>query len=106
MLVPIGPPTWDCTARSSAPAGFFLFVFAVSWVFGREFSDGTVKDLLAVPVARASNYPRKFWVVAVWSVVLSVVIYLAGLVMGVVIGLPGWIASAVVLHAQATSLVA
>jgi ABC-2 type transport system permease protein len=29
-----------------AVGGFFLFVLIISWVFGREFADGTVKDLL------------------------------------------------------------
>src|SRR5512142_2185254 len=28
-----------------ATGGFFLFVLILSWVFGREFVDGTVKDL-------------------------------------------------------------
>ena len=32
-----------------AAGGFFLFVLVISWVFGREFSDKTIKDLLAVP---------------------------------------------------------
>ena len=37
-----------------AAGGFFFFVFAISWMFGREFVDGTLKDLLAVPVPRAT----------------------------------------------------
>ena len=36
-----------------AAVGFFLFVLTISWVFGREFADGTLKDMLAVPVQRA-----------------------------------------------------
>jgi ABC-2 type transport system permease protein len=39
-------------AQIVAAGGFFLFVLAISWVFGREFADGTLKDLLAVPVPR------------------------------------------------------
>ena len=31
---------------------FFLLILAVSWIFGREFADGTLKDMLAVPVPR------------------------------------------------------
>jgi hypothetical protein len=45
---------------SVAIAGFFLFCLITSWVFGREFSDGTLKDLLAVPVPRASILLAKF----------------------------------------------
>ena len=47
--------------------GFFLFVLAISWVFGREFADGTLKDMLAVPVPRASILLAKFVVAAIWS---------------------------------------
>ena len=72
-----------------AAGGFFLFVMAISWTFGREFSDGTVKDLLAVPVPRSSILLAKFIVVGIWSVVLAVIIYGTGLLMGVVIQLPG-----------------
>ncbi|HLE51770.1 MAG TPA: ABC transporter permease, partial [Anaerolineales bacterium] len=48
-----------------AAGGFFLFVLAVSWVFGREFADGTLKDMLAVPVQRSSILLAKFIVVAI-----------------------------------------
>ena len=72
-----------------AAGGFFLFVLAVSWVFGREFADGTLKDLLAVPVQRSSILLAKFTVVAIWSAALTVVILMVGLVMGAIIALPG-----------------
>jgi ABC-2 type transport system permease protein len=72
-----------------AVGGFFLLVMAVSWVFGREFADGTLKDLLAVPVERASILLAKFIVVAIWSVLLTIVIFIASLVMGVILKLPG-----------------
>ena len=72
-----------------AAGGFFLFVLAISWIFGREFSDGTVKDMLAVPVQRSSILLAKFLVVAAWSVMLTIVIFLVSLVMGAVIRLPG-----------------
>ena len=72
-----------------AAGGFFLFVLAISWIFGREFSDGTLKDMLAVPVQRSSILLAKFIVVGIWSAALTVIIYLAGMLMGVIIRLPG-----------------
>jgi ABC-2 type transport system permease protein len=71
-----------------AAGGFFLFILIISWVFGREFADGTLKDLLAVPVPRSSILLAKFIVVAVWSGVLTMVIFIVGLVMGAIIKLP------------------
>jgi ABC-2 type transport system permease protein len=71
-----------------AAGGFFLFVLAISWVFGREFVDGTLKDMLAVPVQRSSILLAKFIVVAVWSAALAMAILAIGLVMGAIIRLP------------------
>jgi ABC-2 type transport system permease protein len=72
-----------------AAGGFFIFVLVISWVFGREFADGTVKDLLAVPVSRESILLAKFFTVAIWSLALTALIVVAGLVTGTLIGLPG-----------------
>ncbi len=71
-----------------AAGGFLLFCLIVSWVFGREFVDGTVKDLLAVPVPRASILLGKFIVAAAWSAAAAALIFVTGLVLGVLIGLP------------------
>jgi ABC-2 type transport system permease protein len=71
-----------------AAGGFLLFVFIVSWVFGREFTDRTLKDMLAVPVQRSSIVLAKFIVVALWSAALAVVILIGGLVTGALINLP------------------
>jgi ABC-2 type transport system permease protein len=72
-----------------AAGGFFLFVLAISWVFGREFADGTLKDMLAVPVQRSSIILAKFIVTAIWSAALTIVMFIVGLVMGAIIKLPG-----------------
>ena len=72
-----------------AAGGFILFVLITSWTFGREFSDGTLKDMLAVPVQRSSILLAKFILVAVWSAGLSIIILVIGLSMGAVMHLPG-----------------
>lgn len=77
--------------------GFFFFVLAVSWVFGREFADGTLKDMLAVPVQRSSILLAKFIVVTAWCAVMAGMIFIFGLLMGVILQLPGGSLS-VILH--------
>lgn len=72
-----------------ASGGFFLLVFAASWVFGREFADGTVKDLLAVPVSRSSILLAKFIVLGAWSALHTVLIFVTSLGMGALLRLPG-----------------
>jgi len=83
------PAYMNLFAQMIAAGGFIFFCLIVSWVFGREFSDGTLKDMLAVPVPRASILLAKFAVSAAWSAGLSLVILILGLGMGALIGLPG-----------------
>ncbi len=82
-------PTYlNMVVQAVAVGGFFIFCLIISWVFGREFSDGTLKDLLAVPVPRASILLAKFIVVAVWSAALTVEIYVVSLLVGALFQLP------------------
>ena len=70
--------------------GLILFILITSWIFGREFSDGTLKDMLAVPVQRGSIVLAKYIVLAIWAEAMTVVIFITGLVMGALIHLPGF----------------
>ena len=76
------------SAQIIVAGGFFLFTFAISWVFGREFADGTLKDMLAVPISRLTILLAKFIVVAVWSAALTVVILILSIMTGALIDLP------------------
>jgi len=76
-------------AQIIAAGGFIFSVFAASWVFGREFADGTLKDMLAVPVQRGSILLAKFAIVAVWSATLVMLVFVVSLIMGAIIQLPG-----------------
>jgi ABC-2 type transport system permease protein len=69
--------------------GLILFILILSWVFGREFTDGTLKDLLAVPVQRGSIVLAKYIVAAIWCEAMVLVVFIAGAIMGALLGLPG-----------------
>lgn len=77
-------------AQATAVGGAMLFSLVTGWVFGREFADGTVKDLLALPTPRAAIVAAKFVVVAVWGAALAALVLVLGLVVGAAVGLPGW----------------
>ena len=64
-----------------------MFSLLESWVFGREFADRTLKDLLAVPVVRGNIILAKFLVVVLWSLLLTVIFVLVSLLLGAAIGL-------------------
>jgi hypothetical protein len=73
-----------------AGVGLLGFGFVTSWVFGREYSDETAKDLLALPVSRSSIVLSKFAVIVVWCVLLSLVLFACGLAIGGMLQLPNW----------------
>ncbi len=74
----------------AAGVGLLGFAFVTSWVFGREYSDRTAKDLLALPVPRSSIVLSKLIIVATWCALLSVILFSVGLVVGGLIRFPGW----------------
>jgi ABC-2 type transport system permease protein len=77
-------------AQAAAIGGALVFAIVTAWVFGREFSDHTVKDLLALPTSRESIIGAKFIVIAVWTTLLSLFIFLIGLIVGALVDIPGW----------------
>ena len=81
-----------------AAGGFFLYILIISWVFGREFTDGTLKDILAVPVPRGNIVLAKYIVATAWCAALSILIFVVGLAMGAVIQLPGVSTRVIVQH--------
>ena len=58
--------------QTVAVGGFLIFGMTVIWIFGREFSDRTAKDLLALPTSRIAIVAAKFAVAAAWCGLLAV----------------------------------
>jgi len=73
---------------SAMPACTIFFSFIASWVFGREFSDRTAKDLLALPTPRSAIVTAKLLIVVSWSAALAAWAYLVSIGVGTAIGLP------------------
>jgi ABC-2 type transport system permease protein len=70
--------------------GAILFAMITSWVFGREFSDHTAKELMALPTSRAVIVSAKFVLLMLWTMSLTLLVVLAGLGVGIAVGIPGW----------------
>ncbi len=68
--------------------GIILFGLIASWVFGREYSDRTVKDLLALPTPRSAIVVGKCVVIAAWSAAVTVIAGLVALCIGTALDLP------------------
>lgn len=70
-----------------AVGGWILFALLTAWIFGREFSDRTLKTLLAVPTPRWATVVAKLLVAAALSALLSIWVLGLGLAAGAIIGL-------------------
>ncbi|WP_207782513.1 ABC transporter permease [Phytoactinopolyspora limicola] len=73
------------TAQITAAGALLAFGVALSWTFGREFTDGTITGLFALPVSRpvvalAKLYIHMLWTAAV-SLTLTMLILTGGLVL-------------------------
>lgn len=84
------PTFFGFEAQAVAAGGMVLFSIITIWVFGREFSDHTAKELLALPTSRETIVTAKFIVIIVWSLALTLLIFGIGLVTGTLVDIPGW----------------
>jgi len=70
--------------------GLIIFGFIFVWIFGREFSDKTVYDMLSLPTSRVTIIITKVITVAYWSVALILLVFVLMLGIGALLQLPGW----------------
>lgn len=92
--ITIGTADWagmfNLLGQAVAIGGMILFGIITIWSFGREFSDHTVKDLLALPTSRAAIVTAKCIVIAAWSFILTLLVIGVGLIIGELVDIPGW----------------
>jgi ABC-2 type transport system permease protein len=89
-----GEPNWNnylaLLLQGVSAIGLIGFGFITSWVFGREYSENTLKDILALPVSRSSIVVSKLLTVVLWSILLSCIFVVFSIVFGYLYGIPGW----------------
>jgi ABC-2 type transport system permease protein len=90
------PTYWSLLGQAVTVGGSILFAFLTAWVFGREFADRTVRGLLACATPRRTIVFAKALVIAAWGAAISGWILLLSLVIGGLIGIPGWSGSAAI----------
>ena len=76
--------------QAIAVGGAIVFSIVTAWIFGREFSDHTAKDLLALPTSREKIVTAKLLTLSAWALATSLGVYLIGLLVGTLIDIPGW----------------
>lgn len=76
-------------AQTVAIGGVILCAFIGTWVFGREYADRTLKDLLALPTSRSVVVSAKFALVLGWAATQTAGTLVLAIALGAVIGLSG-----------------
>ncbi|WP_440087809.1 ABC transporter permease [Streptosporangium sp. LJ11] len=77
-------------AQAVGVGGFLIYGMIAIWLFGREFSDHTAKDLLALPTSRTAIVGAKFILAAGWAMLLAVQVAAFGVLIGALLTLPDW----------------
>ena len=67
-----------------------IFAIIISYLFGREYNEHTLKTMLTIPVSRGKFLMSKYVMFLVWIVILTVVTSLSTLVFGFAAGLEGF----------------
>jgi ABC-2 type transport system permease protein len=93
-MLRLGKANWPnylgLLTQGIAAIGLMGFGFVTSWIFGLEYSDRTIKDILALPVSRSFIVISKFIIITIWCGLLTFVFFVFGLIVGQLIDIPGW----------------
>lgn len=82
------PSYFSLLSQAISIGGLFAFGLISSWIFGREYSDRTIKDLLALPISRNTIILAKYIVIVLWSLFLTTFVLVLSLLVGWLISLP------------------
>ncbi|MEO5919835.1 MAG: ABC transporter permease [Pseudolysinimonas sp.] len=74
-------------AQVTGAGGLGGFAVVLAWMFGREFGDGTISGLFALPIRRTTIALAKVIVYASWVVVMSVLLAVVLVLVGLISGL-------------------
>jgi ABC-2 type transport system permease protein len=73
------------------------FAFTTCWIFGREYTDKTINDLLVKPVSKLKIAVSKFVVIFLWNSLLTIIMFTVVVLIGAYVGILGGTA-ALILH--------
>ena len=74
----------------SAMFAVLIFAIIISYLFGREYNEHTLKTMLTIPVSKEKFLASKYIMFLVWIVILTVVTSISTLAFGFAAGLDGF----------------
>lgn len=73
-------------SQITAVVGILGFGIVLAWMFGREFTDGTITGLFALPISRSRIALAKLVVYAIWAASVSIALVVSVLALGLLSG--------------------
>lgn len=89
-FTPDWPSFFGLIAQAVGVGGLVVFGFVTAWVFGREYSDKTLKDLFTLPIRRTTTVVAKLITCLLWCMWITATTTVFGMVTGALLQLPGW----------------
>lgn len=93
LIAQAGPAAsldWDGllagAAQITAVTAVLGFGIVLAWIFGREFTDGTITGLFALPISRSRIALAKLTVYASWATLVSIALVLSVFILGLLFG--------------------
>ena len=74
----------------SALFAVMLFAIMISYLFGREYNEHTLKTMLTIPISRGKFLISKYVMFMVWILILTIVTSISTLIFGFIAGLEGF----------------
>ncbi len=74
----------------SALFAILLFAIMISYLFGREYNEHTLKTMLTIPVSRGKFLMSKYIMFLAWILILTVVTSMSTMAFGFIAGLEGF----------------
>ena len=74
----------------SAMFAVLIFAIIISYLFGREYNEHTLKTMLTIPISRGKFLISKYIMFLVWIIILTVVTSISTLIFGFAAGLEGF----------------
>lgn len=74
----------------SAMFAVLIFAIIISYLFGREYNEHTLKTMLTIPISRGKFLMSKYVMFLVWILILTVVTSISTLIFGFMAGLEGF----------------
>jgi ABC-2 type transport system permease protein len=81
------PAFLSVAVQITSAAGVLAFGVGISWLYGREFADGTIPGLFGLPVSRGAIAGAKLLVYLAWALLVALALVLLLLGAGSAVGL-------------------